>query len=150
MDCLFYHLTESRVEHALPRLVEQCLKRSWTVLVQCGDDGVLEVLDEALWTYRDDAFLPHGAMGSAPGSPSDHPIWLDSVSDQSAGRHVHFAVAGAVPQDTQVGERVIYMFDGHDADAVAEARKRWAIEKDAGRSLTYWQQDGGRWEKKAG
>ena len=150
MDCLFYHLTESRVEQALPRLVEMCLSRSWTVLVQSGDDDTLERLNEALWTYRDESFLPHGAAGSAPGSPPDHPVWLDISADQSAGRDVHFVVAGAVPEGTEASQRIIYMFDGHDADAVAAARKRWTVEKDAGRTLTYWQQEGGRWQKKAG
>ncbi len=150
MDCLFYHLTESRVEQALPKLVEMCLDRSWRVLIQCGDDATLELLDEALWTYRDESFLPHGVAGSAPGTARDHPVWLDSSADQSTGRDVHFAVAGAVPDDTRVAQRIIYMFDGHDADAVASARKRWTVEKEAGRDLTYWQQSGGRWEKKAG
>ncbi len=150
MDCLFYHLTESRVEQALPRLVEMCLDRSWTVLVQSGDEAALERLNEALWTFRDESFLPHGLAGSAPGTPNDHPIWLDTSADQSEGRDVHFIVAGAVPENTQVSQRIIYMFDGHDADAVVDARKRWTLEKEAGRNLTYWQQNGGRWEKKAG
>ena len=40
------------------------------------------------------------------------------------------------------------MFDGHDPDAVTEARAAWKALRD-GNELTYWQQDGGRWEKKA-
>ncbi|MEL6752029.1 MAG: DNA polymerase III subunit chi [Pseudomonadota bacterium] len=149
MDVLFYHMTESRLEQALPQLVERCLSRDWRVLVQVGDEAQVTILDEALWTWRDDSFLPHGAEGIAKHDASAHPVWLAGGCEASAGRHVHFAVAGAVPEGSTVSERIIYMFDGHDADAVSTARERWKVEKEAGRPLTYWQQDGGRWVERA-
>ena len=54
-----------------------------------------------------------------------------------------------VPQATAGYERVVYMFSGHDPEAVAEARLAWRALKDSG-NLTYWQQEAdGRWTKKA-
>jgi len=45
--------------------------------------------------------------------------------------------------------RVVYMFSGHDPDAVTEARAAWRVLRD-GNEVTYWQQDEqGRWAKKA-
>ena len=42
------------------------------------------------------------------------------------------------------------LFDGHDEDAVAAARQRWQVYKQAGHALTYFQQnDAGKWEEKA-
>ena len=42
------------------------------------------------------------------------------------------------------------LFDGHDAEAVDQARSRWKAEKAAGHDITYWQQKpGGGWERKA-
>jgi len=37
--------------------------------------------------------------------------------------------------------------DGKDAAAVAAARRRWKAVKDAGHSLTYWQQGSRGWVK---
>ena len=58
----------------------------------------------------------------------------------------------AVPTPAAVGpyQRIVYLFSGHDPDAVTEARSAWRDLKQAGHTLTYWQQDqGGRWVKKA-
>jgi DNA polymerase-3 subunit chi len=47
-------------------------------------------------------------------------------------------------------ERVVHIFDGHDADAVARAREAWSVAKERGLSVSYWQQDeNGRWQQKA-
>ena len=62
---------------------------------------------------------------------------------------VRFFVDRAVPQTAEGYNRVVYMFSGHDPDAVTEARVAWKALQ-AGNELTYWQQDdGGRWVKKA-
>ena len=66
------------------------------------------------------------------------------------GAAVRFLVDGA-ELGTHTGyERVVYMFDGHDAGAVAHARERWKAAKAEGCDIAYWQQSPeGRWEKKA-
>ena len=114
-----------------------------------------------LWTaifgaIAPNSFLPHAAQADANNEPAkidqnDHPIWrLTTATDNPIDAQVRFIVDGAVPVGTETYERVIYMFDGRDEDAVSAARKRWKIEKEAGRNLTYWQQDDeGRWSKKA-
>jgi DNA polymerase-3 subunit chi len=56
----------------------------------------------------------------------------------------------AVPGDIAGYERVVYLFSGHDPDAVAEARAAWKALSTPDNAVTYWQQDaGGRWVKKA-
>jgi DNA polymerase-3 subunit chi len=61
---------------------------------------------------------------------------------------VRFFVDRAVPQSSEGYERIVYLFSGHDPDAVAEARLAWVALKPSG-GLTYWQQGAdGRWVKK--
>lgn len=36
-EVLFYHLTESKLEDALPPLLDKSLERGWRVVVQAGD-----------------------------------------------------------------------------------------------------------------
>ncbi|MEM8749707.1 MAG: DNA polymerase III subunit chi [Pseudomonadota bacterium] len=153
-EVLFYHLIDTPLEQALPDLIEKCRARNWSVVVQCGRAERCVALDEHLWTYRDDSFLPHGRAllederGEAQ-DPADHPVWLTTGTDNPINAHVRFLVDGAVPESIVEYERAIYMFDGADPEAVSAARTRWKFEKDAGHDLAYWQQDGGRWVKKA-
>ena len=154
-EVLFYHLSEHTLEHALPGLLERCLERGWKVVVQSGNEAHRDALDSHLWCYKADSFLPHATQADANNESTnidknDHPIWLTTATDNPIGAQVRFIVDGGVPIGTETYERVIYMFDGRDEDAVSAARKRWKIEKEAGHDLTYWQQDDeGRWSKKA-
>lgn len=59
-EVLFYHLTESKLEDALPPLLEKSVERGWRVAVQLKDAARRDLLDQHLWTFREDSFLPHG------------------------------------------------------------------------------------------
>ena len=48
------------LERALPLLLEKTLERGWRAVVQAGSQERLDVLDQHLWTWREDSFLPHG------------------------------------------------------------------------------------------
>lgn len=148
-EVLFYHLTESRLEDALPDLLEKSLARGWRAVVQTGSPERRDALDAHLWTYRDDSFLPHGT--DAGGSGALQPILLTVEPLARANDpHVRFMVDGAVPETLEGYERGVYMFDGHDPDQLAGARERWKVEKAAGHLVTYWQQsEDRRWVKKA-
>ena len=59
-EMLFYHLQRQPIEKVLPALLEKSLARGWRVVVQAASEERVEALDAHLWTYREDAFLPHG------------------------------------------------------------------------------------------
>jgi len=116
-------------------------------VVELGSTERAEALDAHLWTFRDDSFLPHGLAGDE--ADAHQPILLTTGQDNPNQAEVRFFVDRAVPQSTEGYVRVVYMFSGHDPDAVAEARLAWrALKPD--NALTYWQQEpDGRWVKKA-
>ena len=148
-EVLFYHLERAPLEDVLPGLLEKCLERSWRVVVQAGSEERVAALDAHLWSYRDDSFLPHGAVGE--GSAEAQPIWLTAGDDNPNKAAVRFLVDGAPARDFSGYDRIVYLFDGRDAEALSEARGAWAVAKGAGHAVTYWQQAAnGRWEKKAG
>lgn len=148
-EVLFYHLTQSRLEEALPDLLERSLARGWRVVVQALTEERRDALDHHLWVFRDDSFLPHGS--DAEGSGALQPILLTVSPEQRANDpHVRFMVEGAVPASLQEYQRGVYLFDGHDEEQLASARQRWMAEKAAGHEVTYWQQsDDRKWVKKA-
>lgn len=147
-EVLFYHLEVRPLESVLPQLLEKTLERGWRAIVEIGSRERAEALESLLWTYRDDAFLPHGLSGEA--SDTHQPILLttDSAGNPN-GATVRFFVDRAVPQSAEGYRRLVYMFSGHDPDAVAEARQAWRALRE-GNEVTYWQQEtDGRWMKKA-
>lgn len=148
-EVLFYHLTQSRLEEALPDLLERSLARGWRVVVQTATPERRDALDQHLWTYKDDSFLPHGS--DSEGNGALQPILLTVEPEQRANDpQVRFLVEGAVPHNLAGLQRGVYLFDGQDPEQVAQARERWKVEKAAGHEVTYWQQsEDRRWIKKA-
>ncbi|TCM57683.1 DNA polymerase III chi subunit [Rhizobium sp. PP-F2F-G48] len=151
-DILFYHLTESKLEDALPPLVDKSVERGWRVVVQTADEERRDRLDEQLWTFREDSFLPHATDEGphAAVSPADQPVLLTTGDGNANKATVRFLVDGAVPPDLAAYDRVVFMFDGYDQPQLEGARAQWKRLKGEGHALTYWQQTSeGRWEKKA-
>ena len=147
-EVLFYHLTESKLEDALPPLLDKSLERGWRVVVQTGDAERRDALDTHLWTFREDSFLPHGTDEQA--FAADQPVLLTTAPDNPNSATVRFLVAGAEPPSLDAYDRVIFMFDGYDQAELETARGHWKRLKGDGHQLTYWQQNGdGRWTKKA-
>ena len=147
-EVLFYHLTESKLEDALPALLEKSVERGWKVVVQTAEDVRRDFLDAHLWTFRDDSFLPHGT-DAAP-MPREQPVLLTATAENQNSATVRFVVDGAEPPPLDPYERVVFMFDGYDQLQLEGARAQWKKLKGDGHALTYWQQSPeGRWVKKA-
>jgi len=76
------------------------------------------------------------------------------VAGALAGRPIELVacktVDAEVPADAASYQRIVLIFDGGDADAVAAARARWSEAKASRHEVTYWQPDeDGRWQRKA-
>jgi DNA polymerase-3 subunit chi len=147
-EVLFYHLERQTLEAVLPRLLEKTLERGWRAVVQAESEERVEALSSTLWSYRDESFLPHGT--TADGHGGMQPVWLTAGGDTPNAATVRFFVDGAAPAGLEGLERAVYLFDGRDEGAVAEAREHWKAIKAAGHAATYWQQDeAGRWINRA-
>lgn len=148
-EILFFHLQNQPLEKVLPTLLSRSLERGWRAIVKASSAERLAALDDHLWTFSDESFLPHGTdLEPEPGS---HPILLTLGDTNPNAATVLFLVESApLPDDIAGYDRVTLLFDGEDADALAGARESWSMVKRAGHEATYWQESAfGRWEKKA-
>lgn len=147
-EIIFYHLTESTLEDALPSLLERSVKRGWRVVVQTGSEERRDSLDVHLWTFRDNSFLAHG-LDRDPHAEAQ-PVLLTTAQDNRNAAAVRFIVDGASPPPAEDYSRLVFMFDGHDEAQLEEARRQWKAQKAAGHQVAYWQQTAERrWEQKA-
>ena len=142
----FYHLEQSRLEGILPGLLEKTLENGWQATVRTGSGDLAQKIDELLWTYSDETFLPHGTSDEGEG----HPVWITDGMNQKDGAELLFLVGGAGFQMAELDRltRCIMIFDGADEDAVSAARDFWKEAKAASHEVTYWKQSSaGKWEK---
>ena len=143
----FYQLGRRPLEEALAVMLERILERGQRGLVLAASNERVESLAEALWTYRENSFLPHGT--AADGQAERQPIWLSTEPKNPNGAKVLFLLEGveAPPEDYDL---VAVLFDGADAEQLARARRQWTGLKTAGHALSYWAEDAqGRWSKQA-
>jgi DNA polymerase-3 subunit chi len=148
-EVLFYRLSETALDAALPDLLERSLARGWRVLVRVGAEAALAHLDDRLWTWRDDAFLPHGV--TAGPSPERQPVLLTRGRDNLNGADVLMLVLGARSDPAEMAgfARACLVFEAADAAAVEAAREDWRAVTTAGLPATYWAQQDGRWVRQA-
>ncbi|MCZ4280379.1 DNA polymerase III subunit chi [Kiloniella laminariae] len=149
-DIRFYHLTRTPLESALPKMLEKVLEREQRAVVLSGDEKRLAEIDQALWSYRPDSFLPHGTKRD--GLQGEHPIWLTVEPSEIKSADVIFLIHGASTDQLSdiKASLCAILFDGNNNVSVQGARSHWKSLKTADHDLTYWQQtERGGWEKKA-
>jgi DNA polymerase-3 subunit chi len=148
-ETLFYHLERRSLEEILPGLVEKSLQRGWRAAIKTDTSERSDALDTLLWTYDDQSFLPHAQSGD--GEASDQPVLITVEEGNPNSANIFFYVGGAQPGDWAALNdlaRVVLLFDGRDAQALAAARAAWKEAKGAGHDVTYWKETpSGKFEK---
>src|SRR5947208_365205 len=87
-DAFFYHLQRVPLERVLPDLLERSIGRGWRCAVQASEER-LRVLDDWLWTFAEESFLPHGVEAD---DGARQPIVLLTHSGNPYGAAVRFLV----------------------------------------------------------
>jgi DNA polymerase-3 subunit chi len=134
----FYHLGTSPLERVLPTICEKVLTAGERLLV-VAEEALLPPLDEQLWTYGRESFLPHGTA-----RPDKQPILL-SAEPVAANGATNVALADGRWREEALGfARTFYLFDNGQLD---DARGAWRVLKsNAEAEPRYWKQDErGKW-----
>ena len=134
----FYHLTASPLERVLPSVAEKVLAGGERLLVVAGPERIGQ-LDELLWTYARDSFLPHGRE-----QPESQPVLL-SAEPEAANGATNIALGDGRWRDEALGfARAFYFFDDGGRDAAREAWRSLKGKPEV--EARYWKQDErGKW-----
>jgi len=143
----FYHLQRWPLEKALPSLLEKTLSAGKRAVVMAGSDARVEALNNALWTYDPDSWLPHGS--AQDGNAENQPVWLTTRDENPNRAQFLFLTDGARSDHVADYERCFELFDGRDPAHEETARARWSEYQAEDHALTYWRQTAaGGWEQK--
>jgi DNA polymerase-3 subunit chi len=134
----FYHLASVPLERVLPSVCEKVLAGGGRLPV-VAEESRLERIDEQLWTYSPDAFLPHGRERA-----EGQPILLSPAPEPTNGA-ANIALADGLWREAALGfERAFFFFDTSRRDA---ARDVWrSLNEGPGIETRLWKQDDrGKW-----
>ena len=152
-ETLFYHLERRGLDDVLPGLIEKTLERGWRALIRAESSERADAIDNLLWTYNEQTFLPHAQAGD--GDAKRQPVLITVENDNPNGANVLFLIGGVEAPRWDEGAvkaltRIVLLFDGRDADSLARARTAWKEAKAAGHDVTYWKESTtGKFEKQA-
>jgi len=120
-DYWFYHLEASPLKGVLPNLLEKTLQKDWRALVKLPQSDLAD-MDDYLWSFQDDSFLPHG-RDDEPQS-DQQPILLSSQAQSAAGFDAVFLIGGAQLEDMALMAAIITM--SHQSGRAGNVSKRTA------------------------
>jgi DNA polymerase-3 subunit chi len=116
----FYHLTASPLERVLPSICERIVAGGERLLVVAEPDRLAR-LDELLWSYARDSFLPHGRD-----RPESQPVLLAAEAEAANGA-ANIALADGRWRDEALGfARAFHFFDESGRES---ARAAWRMLK---------------------
>lgn len=102
------------------------------VHIHCPDPALAETLDQLLWTYREDSFLPHGRVGQTDATLT--PILIGDDGNPGGSDQVLINLAEQPPANYQDFERICEPLDQDPAVRNA-GRRRYAHYRDQGCEL---------------
>ncbi|MDR3477777.1 MAG: DNA polymerase III subunit chi [Gammaproteobacteria bacterium] len=121
----FYILAETDPSGRLRlacRLIEKAYKNRHRVYVNTDNEQEAKQLDELLWTYRDDSFLPHNLYGEGP-EPAP-PIQIGYQTTPEKHRDILLNLSKTIPEFYQQFARVLEIVS-NDADIQNAARENY-------------------------
>lgn len=142
----FYHLQKQTVEQALPQIAAKAYKAGRQCVVKLRSKQDVQRINEALWTFQTDSFIPHGS--EKDGNAQHQPIWI-TEKDENPNQANTLIINGTPNYDPAEYTLCCDVFDGRQDEDVQAARKRWAEYQKLEYELTYWYQDAkGQWIEK--
>ncbi|MDF2444964.1 MAG: polymerase subunit chi [Moraxellaceae bacterium] len=136
MEITFYVLADldpgKRLSTAC-RIIEKAFQQKHSIFVLAASRAEAEQLDEMLWTFRADSFVPHHLVGEGPTPPPPVRIGWAGIPPEANDLLVNLG-AGFPPQPNRF--RRIVEIVGGDEPMREAARQHWRQYKQQGYAVT--------------
>jgi DNA polymerase-3 subunit chi len=96
------------------RLVEKAYHRGHRIFVLCKSQQDAESLDELLWTYKAESFIPHNLQGEGPEPPP--PVQIGFDKEPRGFNDILINLSGTVPAFCQRFKRVIELVSALESE----------------------------------
>jgi DNA polymerase-3 subunit chi len=135
-EVLFIEVTTSRLEFRACELVEEIYGRGERIQVLAPDPGQASRLDDLLWTFRPDSFVPHGLLESNGGDPG-MPVVISTREHTVAGFRYLLMLEFSSPQFLRSFTQAIHLVVVDHRERRDASRKYWLQLRDLGFALRH-------------
>jgi DNA polymerase-3 subunit chi len=138
MDRVDFYLLDSPNHEDQQRLACRLAEKAWhrghRVFIRTESAAAAAQLDDLLWTFRADSFIPHAVFSSAAGAGIPVLVGVDVAPTGPLGVliNLHASVPVAAEQCTRLAEVV-----GPDKPSRDSARRRYRLYREQGCALHY-------------
>ena len=111
---IFYSSAPLQVENTLFTLIEKSLEKGYKSLLLFLDKEKCLEIDEKLWTYKQNSFLPHLSEDEEISDEIDIPIYLTTKNENPYEAELLFSIDGYMPDNINNFKRLIIIIDTND------------------------------------
>lgn len=132
----FYLLPESSEKarlHFACRLIEKAYKHQHRIYIHVENEQEAHLLDELLWTFRDDSFLPHNLYGEGPDPAPPIQIGYNVVPEKQ--RDILINLNKTIPEFYAQFARVLELVP-EDPIIQANAREHYRLYRAKGHEIS--------------
>jgi len=146
---IFYSTAPLQVEKTLFALLEKSLEKGNKSLLLFKDKEKCLSINEQLWTYKQNSFLPHISEDDQIYDKIDVPVYLSTKNENPFKAELLFSIDGFLPDNIDHFERVIIIIDVND-ELLNEKYKNYYLDinKNFEDIVFYKSDDNGKWIEK--
>ena len=135
-EVIFLEVSQSRMESRACEVAEEIYARGSRLQIIALDQEQAERLDDLLWTFKPETFIPHGLWAGTPSEPTA-PVIITSRKEAVEGMDslvmMGYGDVGLVSQFSQAYHLVVV----DNQERLDGSRGYWTLLKDAGFSLRH-------------
>ncbi len=135
-EVLFVEVTTSRLEFRACEITEEIYGRGEKLQILAPDPAQASRLDDLLWTFRPDSFIPHGMLesnGSNPGLP----VVISTREQQVPGMRHLLMLEFSSPEFLGSFVQAIHLVVVDNRARREASRRYWVQLRDAGFALRH-------------
>lgn len=146
---IFYNTAPLQVEKTLFALLEKSLEKGNKSLLLFKEKEKCLSINEQLWTYKQNSFLPHISEDDQIYDNIDVPVYLSTKNENPFKAELLFSIDGFLPDNIDHFERVIIIIDVND-ELLNEKYKNYYldIKQNFEDIVFYKSDDNGKWIEK--
>ena len=141
----FYNSSQRNVVADISWLIEKLFKENNRILVCCKDQKTVEVIDDFLWRYKEDGFIPHSIEQKE--RSSIYPVLITTDIDEEHKHNALLALSGVLIEEKswQKFTKAYYFFDHLDNKEKENAREMWKSFSELNIVCKYWVNKANKW-----
>ena len=141
----FYNCSQRDIVSDISWLIEKLYIKDNRILVFCADQETVEIIDDYLWTFKDDGFIPHTIKKS--NNDLVYPIFITTRISEEHNHNVLLVLNGALIREQQWKKfsKVYYFFDNQDKKENENARYMWKRFYSLNVVCKYWINKKNKW-----